>query len=921
MNYQNIEEEIKKYSEYFKLSQNTLSKLSNYYKEAGKQGIKFAEKLKKSLDEFYVEMLKEVKSTSYIKFLVNLYNEKKNFIEKINTFFSGIEKNFGNKLEEYVKDYKNRNMDYISKLSYINESLSLGKTKLEKWKTQYFDLCKYSLDLENKIKALSHAEKRETINKIKTQLKNNEEIKQLKMNNYKIEQININKLLESSETNYFQLINSIEEKDVERMQYIGNLIIDSNKNMAVLIQDLTEHNKNIEIIKKTLNAKNDWRSLRKEFNFNVEEDINKIKRFIHEEFLDYDSMKTSGDLISNNKIEGVEELNRAKKIINMGQYFFADLDNLNQEENEINKIIINLISNDNKITNDDFLIMYNYANNKENCSKFIDILTTHFCQENFVMFKNYDNMNYLNNILTIILNNTFDGKCNLDVTFLIIFLVEKSGFIGNNKDPIYFFEILLKKSVFEATNFWNKIIEEKIGIISRFDINKEYNKRMKNVTNKKNNLESELMLKQIFNEKVGIYFTEVFYSFLKHFTHFNFYNHAQILFFFNEKYKLDKTLLDFFNTAIKSDTIFKAHQKSIKNINKSNKKILFDYKPNKLFKKIEEKKIKCILFSLKYLNTSDYISIMHLSKKYYKQIIKVIYKQILLKKENLDIKSHILIWKILLNYKQIKEEYDYNKIVESNNKDKNKIILNESIIQMDLTRTHFTYNKEENKIKLGNILKAISSEFPEINYFQGMNQVAAFLLNICNYNEEETFYLFVCFIKNTDYCSIYKNNLEKMNTLFYQFDRLLNLYLPGIYIILNQSAINAGFFFSPWIITLCANFFDDSNENNNNKSIMLILDMFLFSGWKIFIKVGIVLLKNREKDILENFSESLLPFLTGNLLKTEIIDRKHFEEFREDLIDIKYNIKTELFNNIEEEFNIKKNIEFFKEGAKINSAF
>ena len=383
------------------------------------------------------------------------------------------------------------------------------------------------------------------------------------MNNYKIEQININKLLESSETNYFQLINSIEEKDVERMQYIGNLIIDSNKNMAVLIQDLTEHNKNIEIIKKTLNAKNDWRSLRKEFNFNVEEDINKIKRFIHEEFLDYDSMKTSGDLISNNKIEGVEELNRAKKIINMGQYFFADLDNLNQEENEINKIIINLISNDNKITNDDFLIMYNYANNKENCSKFIDILTTHFCQENLVIFKNYDNMNYLNNILTIILNNTFDGKCNLDVTFLIIFLVEKSGFIGNNKDPIYFFEILLKKSVFEATNFWNKIIEEKIGIISRFDINKEYSKRMKNVTNKKNNLESELMLKQIFNEKVGIYFTEVFYSFLKHFTHFNFYNHAQILFFFNEKYKLDKTLLDFFNTAIKSDTIFKATNESL----------------------------------------------------------------------------------------------------------------------------------------------------------------------------------------------------------------------------------------------------------------------------------------------------------------------------------------------------------------------
>ena len=45
MNYQNIENEIKKYSEFFKLSQNSISKLTTYYKEVGKGGAKFIDKI------------------------------------------------------------------------------------------------------------------------------------------------------------------------------------------------------------------------------------------------------------------------------------------------------------------------------------------------------------------------------------------------------------------------------------------------------------------------------------------------------------------------------------------------------------------------------------------------------------------------------------------------------------------------------------------------------------------------------------------------------------------------------------------------------------------------------------------------------------------------------------------------------------
>ena len=952
MNYQNIENEIKKYSEFFKLSQNSISKLTTYYKEVGKGGTKFIDKIKQYLDEFYYEVSKENRNTSYNKYLLNIYSKKKNFLEKMRIYFINIEKNYGDKFAEFEKDYKNKNKDFISKLNAMNTSLSNEKLQLDKWKTQYFDLCKESVNIENKIKTLqNNQDKKDALNKLQSQLKINKELKESKKNDYKIHQENLNKLMNFFENNYFKLINEIENKDIEKMKYINKLINDCNQLLVLFMKDLNEYLHEIDSLKKTLNAKSDWKTLRNEFNFNVENDINKEKRFILEDFLDYDTIKKEDNLNNinneNNNInndnnsniilikdENDEKFKRIKKILKLGKLFFIDLNKLNVEEQQLNNIIINIITNENKINNEDFLKVINFVeNNGEHCSKFMDILITHFCKDKFIIFKNYDNFQQLINILVFILNYIYDQKNFFDICFLIIFIAEKSGYFGleqaQSPSPIYFFEILSQKTIFKSTYFWKQLIDAKIDMISQIDINKEYNKRMKNTINKNNlfgnffstndNLESELMLKQIFREKIGVYFIEVFYSFLKHFMNFNFYEQEEILNSFNDKYNLDKTSVDYFKSVIKSNNIFNSQQKSIKNI-KSTNKILFDYKPNKSFKKIENKSIKCLLFSLKYLTKSEYISILCLNKKYYKPILFTIYKEFLLKKENLSIKNHVMIWKILLNYREIKKEYDYSKILESI-KDGKKEIIREPLIKADIERTNFHKNKEENKIKLLNILKAISSEFPKINYFQGMNRIGAFLLNICDYIEEDSFYLFVGILKCTDYCPLFENDLKKMNSLFYVFDRLLNLYLPGIYNYFNQNSINASFFLSSWLITLCTNVFDDSDEKNNAKSIMLIWDLFFYSGWKTFMKVGLIILKQREKEILENSPEHLLTFLTGNVIKSKIIEEKHFEQFKEEMLSVKFNIKKELIENIGEEYEVRKNIEFFNTKNKVNCAY
>ena len=109
---------------------------------------------------------------------------------------------------------------------------------------------------------------------------------------------------------------------------------------------------------------------------------------------------------------------------------------------------------------------------------------------------------------------------------------------------------------------------------------------------------------------------------------------------------------------------------------------------------------------------------------------KKIYKNILTKYFNkLDSKTHLSIWKILLKFSDIKKKYDYNQILEEVNKSPESV-KNIDIIKLDIIRTSFETEEESKRIKIGNMLKAISKELPSLNYCQGMNQIAAFLLDV-----------------------------------------------------------------------------------------------------------------------------------------------------------------------------------------------
>ena len=307
---------------------------------------------------------------------------------------------------------------------------------------------------------------------------------------------------------------------------------------------------------------------------------------------------------------------------------------------------------------------------------------------------------------------------------------------------------------------------------------------------------------------------------------------------------------------------------------------------------------------MKYLSTKDIIQLLVLNKEYFTTLKKYVYKNFLLKYSN-DIKKHINIWKIILEYNDIKKKYDYNslkdKLIINNKEEKDPIF---DTIELDCMRTSFKLNQKENQIKLSNILKIASKYIPLVKYCQGMNHVAAFFFVLCDKNEEESFYLFLSFLLKTDYCSLIENDLAKLNKFFYCFERILNIILPEMNNYLINNNVNGAYFLSPWFITL---FTISLNQDENNiENIMKIFDMFLLIGWKAIFKIGISLIKNYSIKIFSLPDEHLVHYLNNELVHSEFFENNNSSELIK--IFINFKLSNNLMNHLFQEYELKQNI-------------
>jgi hypothetical protein len=271
----------------------------------------------------------------------------------------------------------------------------------------------------------------------------------------------------------------------------------------------------------------------------------------------------------------------------------------------------------------------------------------------------------------------------------------------------------------------------------------------------------------------------------------------------------------------------------------------------------------------------------------------------------MNIKTHIYIWKIILGYSKTKHEYNYKKILEDIKNFPDKIPSSE-IIRLDVNRTNFETEKEKNRDKITRILFGLSLNCPDINYSQGMNFIAAFLLNLCG-DEEEAFYIFLSLLLTSDYGNLFHKELANLKKYFYVFERIIDILLPELYNYLKINNIKVSFFISPWFITLFTDTYLNIKNRGNPKVLMRIWDLFLFSGCKSILKVGIALLKNYEHKIMSLTFEELLRFLISEIPKSDFFQNDFYDDLMKTYINFK--IESGLISNIESEYQIKKLLE------------
>ena len=659
----------------------------------------------------------------------------------------------------------------------------------------------------------------------------------------------------------------------------------------------------------------DMNNYKKKFNFCKKQNI----RFIKEDLLLYEVHRKNIDLIIKNPnyIKTINNINNINSIPNINNNNNNLLPYISYNHNVFNFETVKV-----QLNYDDQLIFNNLFDGSSNSpnldnkkfslfkkkliedikfsEEIIDkMLGEVFQRPIYYEFKNFEKFENVKQILIDISMNKEVRTNIMEMNYGIIFIAEKGFYYDKNTNKKYYLskEMVKEDNNFKSKYFWRKLLENKIYTT----IKNNKNKKSEESLNDKNNTITKEKKGEMKNKEL----MNIIKDYIVHFTNFNLAisDINDIIIDLKSQFHLNDNEISYLISFLNSNTynIRSKYHKDEKN-SLFTKKIINT--KNKKYKKILLALNSCFMF----LEPKDFINLKNLNKAYYKQIEKLIYKQIFIKKNNNLLKSkldlsknekHFEMWFYYLKYN--KSNYNYKKISLQANEDKN---LNNilDIIQLDVNRTHFNTDKEKKRNIIKNVLISLAYSYPEVSYCQGMNYIASFLLESTN-DEEKSFDIFSSILNKTEYSNLALNEFNLMKKYFYVFERLICIYLPELYTAFKRNNISTNYFISPWFITL----YTHSYNGNNTKILMRIFDLFILDGWLAIIRIGLILLKNYQNDLFSMEFEELLHFLINELKeKYDFFDDNNYEKFIELYNDMK--LPKGLVNNLENEFELNKKI-------------
>ena len=597
------------------------------------------------------------------------------------------------------------------------------------------------------------------------------------------------------------------------------------------------------------------------------------------------------------------------------------------EDKDINIFIKNLVDTliqENEVSGvkiSKLIELFQFKNqNSELEKKFLDTIIERR-KISSIQFYNLKNLEHLANICSYITfkeESIFVDK--FELNFKIIYIAEKIFYqnkINNNK--VYLSAILSKNRYYRTKTFWKNVMELKLANklqdhmirIKNYILPEEKNstifKKLKiqikdshktsligkshivSLLKDYSNLEPtriEIMDKMAIQEM-----TVILKNSIPNFSNFNVPPDIcqDLVVEMVQEYKIPNDNINYCITFsnVSRHTIRRLlpHEKDT-----SDKKFIIQLKDKNNTEK-NSKRIKMMEKVIPFLAKKDYIKLLLISKFFNKKIKKKIYKYIL-KQPDVTKEIRLNIWTNLLQISKIKKEYNYHEILSKYDDEKSKYE-----IKIDIDRTAVNPdNVEFHRKKLSDILYAVTQSNGDIKYCQGMNFIACVLYE--TFGEEEAFYIFLSFFKNTEYPIIFAKDLQKLKVFFYVFNRIIQLYEPELSSFLNTRNATAITFLPPWFITL----FQSSHQYiRDNINIMVrILDAFVTSRWKGLMIVGIALLHNYENTLMNKKYEAMMEFLINDILKSDFFKKENIDKLEEYFETVKIN--KSLIKNIELEY-------------------
>ena len=901
MDFLSLNREYDSYKQYLTNSNNTMNYLFNFFTTIQKSFKDFSQNIKSSFKELFANIMSYHMNYSSSKKIIDFYRTYENYLNKLEILSNKIFKELIEPTKNISIYLNDKNLNELNKLKEIVKTTINQKKKYEICKHNYFDSCKNSENQEKiYLKSVESKLNDDTINLENQKLSQLKIISEEECLKYKKENKITNDLYFENNKKYFSIINNLKDNEEQRINFINfhfekffNILTEENEKINNLINSISTGNRYIKV-----NVENDLKIYEEKFSYSYHSN----QRILKEELLLYEEYKKNiENLLKNNNL--IKE--NLKINLPSNDYYLSK--NINNENNsfKLNKneeLIFNNIFNNNPFNINKNLIVdfeKKLKLNGEFAKFIIDKMLEIYKQKIFFEFNDLNQFNRLSDFLIDVAMNQSIQKNFFELNFALIYISEKTFFIEKN-NKIYLCKKLSQNyENFKNKFFWEKLIINKIQTslelltlkeIEKFkDKNLQFNKEIYE------NIYKKIERKKLFG---------IVKDFLMHFTNFDLdMNSANdILMEICNKYNLNNNELSYYVSYINSNmyTIKNIEIKNEKNLIKLSKKI---YKTNSF----KLKNLYLILNScMTFLSLKDYINLKLLNKNYYNIIKRILFKNYFIHNNNNNFsdknffEKHMKMWFFQLNYIQI----DYEKLLNESNINLDSNIIES--IKLDVLRTFFPENQNNFREMLLNILKCLAYKYNNISYIQGMNYICGFLLFLCK-NEEKTFNIFSAILNKTDYGNIIINNFENMKKYFYVFERLISIFLPELNVVLKRNNINSNFYISPWFITL----FTHGWEKSNYKIFLRIFDLFIFDGWNIVLRIGLILLKKYQNEIIKMKFEELLNYLINELKsKDDFFNDENYDNFIE--MYKKMKIPKGLINNLENEYLLDKKIQTIK---------